>query len=141
MDGMPCEGGDWEDAEVSKMTVEEKAEIDALLASALEHDPGTHTVEDVWSMVEAHEAVLIQIGESIAVVQFLQSPLRKEILVWLAAGEMEDMKEIERVVCELGRLEGCAVALFRGRKGWERTFLTRDDGWHATHVTYQKELR
>jgi hypothetical protein len=122
------------------LTATEFEECSHLLEAALAHDPGTHTVADVWGMIDRGEATFLKVNNSVAVIQFLQTPLRKEVLVWLAAGDMADMPMIEQMVCEMGRLEGCQVALFRGRRGWERSFLTRDDGWHATHVTFQKEL-
>lgn len=140
MDGLPCESSDYEETPGVSLTDEEMAHLSERIAAALAHDPGTHTVADVWDMIDRGEAMLLQVNDSMAVVQVLQTPLRKEILVWLAAGEMTDMRAISRLVCDLGRLEGCAVALFRGRKGWERSFLVKDDGWEPTHVTYQKEL-
>jgi hypothetical protein len=123
------------------LSTEDYERCSQLIEAALAHDPGTHTVADVWAMIDSGEAIRLVVNESVAVIQFLQTPLRKEVLVWLAAGDMTDMPAIADMVCAMGKMEGCAVALFRGRRGWERSFLVRDDGWLPTHVTYMKELR
>jgi hypothetical protein len=35
----------------------------------------------------------------------------------------------------------CDSAVVHGRKGWERTFITRTQGWKASHVVFTKELK
>jgi hypothetical protein len=95
----------------------------------------------VWTLIDRGEAHLLEVDGGMGVLQFVQTPQQKQIVIWLAAGTMDAMRKIETMTCDIGWLEGCDVAVVRGRPGWERTFLVREAGWQPAHVTYRKELR
>jgi hypothetical protein len=47
---------------------------------------------------------------------------------------------MEPMIEEWGRAQGCTAATFTGRRGFEKTFLTRERGWSAGQVQFSKEL-
>jgi hypothetical protein len=111
-----------------------------LLEAALAYAGGTHTVEDVQRGVLKGEYQLWEGQRSIIVTELHDTPQKRELVFFLAAGDMAEVRQLYDIVLAWGRECGCDRACFVGRKGWERTFLTRDEGWTPTHVVYSKEL-
>lgn len=110
------------------------------LERALAVDGGTHTLED---LIKGVERGLFQVWHgvhSIVVTQIMQTPQRRDLVVFIAAGLLEEIQELEPIILEWGAQQGCKRAVFAGRKGWARSFLTRDSGWRETLVVIEKEL-
>ncbi len=122
------------------MTNEDVQRVNGWLADALAYDGGTHTVEDVHAMLAAGQAQILFHDEGVVVTQILQKPRMRVCQVWLAAGTMHAMRALHPAVIAFAREHGCQRVQFNGRPGWERTFLTRDDGWKPGLVTFTKEL-
>lgn len=60
----------------------------------------------------------------------------KELTIWLAAGEMDGVRALEKQVVEWGRAQGCHRVAAVARKGFERAF--RD--YRAKSVLLVKEI-
>jgi hypothetical protein len=110
------------------------------LERALAFTGGTHTVDDVLDMVERGELQLWQGEKSVVVTQVLTYPRMKELCYFLAAGNMAEMKCLAPIIESWGREQGCRKAVFSGRPGWAKTFLTRDEGWSSPLWVFEKEL-
>ena len=54
-----------------------------------------------------------------------------ELVIWLAAGKMEQVLELSRDACWWAAGMGCKRAHFTGRRGWGRVPAIREDGWVA----------
>lgn len=116
------------------------ADVRRQIERALHYTGGTHTVDDVLEQVERGELQLWRGDASVIVTQILTYPRRKELCFFLAAGNMAEMKRLAPIIESWGREHGCARAVFAGRPGWARTFLTHDEGWSSPMWVFEKEL-
>lgn len=121
-------------------TAREFARLKGPIADALVYAKGSHTLEDVWEAIERGDAQLWAGVQSAIVTEIVQTPQRKELRFWLAGGDMEELEAMYRPIVEWGTTIGCDYAVMVGRRGWERTWLTRDAGWTAEATVYFKEL-
>ena len=122
------------------ITAEDQARLTNWIADALEYADGLYTPDDVWQEIHEGAAQLLYCDEGMVVTQIRQTPQKRYLLVWLAAGTMQGMRYLAPLVEQFAQSAGCALMQFHGRPGWERTFLTRDDGWQPRLVTFTKEL-
>jgi hypothetical protein len=88
-----------------------------ILAPAIEHG-GTHNERDVFDAVVSGAAQLWMLGDSAAVTEIVSYPRVKACRMWLAAGNLEEILEIERQIEDWARGIGCARLEMIGRKGW-----------------------
>lgn len=113
------------------------------IESALAFNGGTHTYDDVMEMVAAGQALAWTGPACVAITQVLQYPQKKILHVFLAGGEgigcLAEMEKILPIILDWARAQGCSQATFIGRKGWEKTFLSRS-GWTFPLVMASTEL-
>ena len=110
-----------------------------LLQSALDLSGGTHTFEDV---VEAVDEGLMQFwpaSESCLVTQLIVYPQVKAIHIFLAAGNLEQIKDFDESLDDFARQLDADFITLSGRKGWQRTL--KDIGYQTSHVTMFKEVQ
>ncbi|MBP2311880.1 hypothetical protein [Azospirillum soli] len=110
--------------------------IDDLLAKALEHGGGTHTVDDVWEAIEAGRMQLWRGQRSVMVTEVVQYPRLKAVRVFAAAGDMAEVLEMEEVAAAWGKQMGCQRIEGFGRPGWRRVmkgrgYEARTFGWRV----------
>lgn len=77
-------------------------------------------------------------GASCAVTEILDGPT---LYFAVAAGNLDEIETLYTRIETWGRLRGCQRAIIGGRPGWDRTFLSRKQGFKTTHVIMQKELK
>ena len=111
-----------------------------LLASALVYTGGTHTVEDVLAAAASGQMQMWVGEDSIVVTEILTYPRLKELNVFLAAGHLDEIRRLNPIILEWGRMHGCQRATAVGRRGWERTFVTKEAGWTAPMTVYARTL-
>ena len=58
----------------------------------------------------------------------------------VAAGDLSVLERMYPAIEAWGKSKGCTKASCIGRRGWARTFLTKEQGWKETHVVMTKEL-
>jgi hypothetical protein len=65
----------------------------------------------------------------------------RRLVVYLAGGNLAELERLYAGVEAWGRAQGCKRVVFAGRKGWQRTFLTRA-GFTATPEpgVFEKEI-
>jgi hypothetical protein len=88
-----------------------------ILAPAIEHG-GTHDEKDVFDAIVSGAAQLWMQNDSAAVTEIVSYPRVKSCRVWLAAGDLEDIRSIERQIEDWARGVGCGRLEIIGRKGW-----------------------
>lgn len=110
------------------------------IEAALEYAGGTHTFEDVAAAVDAGAMQLWTGPNSVVVTEILQFPRYKALNFFLAGGNMAELEAMHGGIIEWAREQGCERALFTGRKGWERTFLTRTGWTNSELVVLEKVL-
>ena len=105
--------------------------------AALEHAGDTHEPADVLDMIIAGSAALF-VGEDSAVVATeIILPVGRQLHFWLAAGDLDELVEIERDVENAARERGVHKLSIIGRRGWRRKL----DGFREVGVVLTKELR
>ena len=114
------------------------------LAPQLERaiDPSCgYTLDDVRAAVESGKMQLWPGQTSAIVTQVLERPQGRALFFFLAAGDMDEVQRLYKIVIAWGYSKGCKYAAFVGRRGWSKSFLTREEGWKAKQVVYEKEIR
>ena len=99
------------------------------IAEALERGGSTHSVEDVLAQVEAGEAQLHEWEDSVIVTEIHDAPRCRYVHLWLAAGKLEEVIPLSRIVLAWAKQMGCARATMAGRRGWE--MVLQSEGWKA----------
>lgn len=110
------------------------------ISAALEYAGNSHTLEDVRALVEQGSLQLWPGKDSVILTEILQTPRRRTLHFFVAGGDLEEIRRSYLPILEWGKSVGCTHASLVGRKGWERTFLTREDGWTAPLIYMEKVL-
>lgn len=112
------------------MTVDISA-FSSYIEDALVYANGSHTFEDVRAAVAAGRMQFWPGVKSVIITEILENPRYKALNLFLAGGNLAELERMTPLVLDWGRDQGCSRAMFLGRSGWERTFLTRT-GWTKT---------
>ncbi len=117
------------------------ARVAGYLEDALGYTGGTHTLDDVRRGIADGSLQLWPAAESALVTELLRYPTGLKVVnFFLAGGNMAEVKRLYHIVIAWARTQGCTRATFTGRRGWERSFLTADEGWSPALTFYTKEL-
>lgn len=100
----------------------------------------THRLGDIRDGIAEGRFQMWPGAHSIVITEVHQTPRKRVLHFFLAGGSLLELKMLEPVIEEWGRMQGCTAATFTGRRGFERTFLTRERGWAADQVLFSKEL-
>lgn len=107
--------------------------------SALDHDGGHYSLDEVLAEILAERAHFWPGTHAAAVTQFWFFPKLKAINVWLAGGS--DPHELGRmlpVIEAFGLLHGCTQSLIFGRRGWGKPLKAR--GYAELFTGFAKTL-
>lgn len=107
---------------------------------ALVYAGGSHTVDDVIEQCHRGEMQMWEGTQSVVVTQILTYPRLKELCFFIAAGKMSEMQRLGPIIWAWGKEQGCTRAVFVGRPGWARSFLTLEQGWISKLAVFEKEL-
>jgi len=111
----------------------------ALIDKALRFGGETHTLDDVLAGISRGDFQFWEGQRSVIVTQIHDYPQKRLLCIFLAAGVMEELRDMLPDVLDWARQAGCSGAFLNGRLGWMRSFLARD-GWKVQSVTMAKEL-
>jgi hypothetical protein len=104
------------------------------IEAALEYAGGTHAFDDIADGVASGRFQLWPGPHSVMITEILESPRKKAVNVFLAAGNLAELERMEPLVCEFARRRGCTSICMTGRRGWLRTFLPKHAGWKDTRL-------
>ncbi len=90
------------------------------IQAALVYAGHSHTLQDVWQAITNKQAAFFPLEKSAIVVEIVDYPQRATCRIWLAGGDMEELIEAEKNVCDWAKELGCDSMEIIGRKGWER---------------------
>lgn len=108
------------------------------IEAALEH-AGTHTLADVEALVRTRECRFWAGREAALITEVQVWPQRKVLLLWLAGGDLDELRDELRPMAEAyGRDQGCDVVRISGRQGWVRAL--RGEGYEPVSWSCAKEL-
>jgi hypothetical protein len=108
---------------------------------ALAYTGGSHTIDDVWDLINKGDLQLWCGPHSVIVSEIQKYPQYQCLHFFLAAGRLDELEAMYPVVLEWGKQEhGVTRASLAGRPGWARSFLTKKNGWTASHLVLTKEI-
>ena len=111
------------------------------LEEALAYTSGAHSLDTVWAGIEKGTLQFWPFQQSFLITELHLSPTGlKTLHFFLGGGSLDELKLLQPLVLEWGKTQGAEAATFTGRRGWERTFLTRESGWQPTHTLFRKAL-
>lgn len=113
------------------------------IESALVHGGGTHTYDDVLDLIAAGRALAWTGPASVIITEISVYPRKTILNFWIAGGEapraLAEVEQMTPIILDWARTQGCTQATFTGRRGWEKTFLSRT-GWQFPLVTASRDL-
>ena len=92
----------------------------------------THTIEDIEQGLAQGIYVFWPASKSVVVTEIHIYPRAKYMHVFLAGGDLEELKSMVPMLQSWARFNGCSKLTLAGRRGWERAL--RDQGWEANLV-------
>lgn len=106
------------------------------IEAALDHDIGTHDIDDVWNAIEAGAAQLWPTPNAVMVTAIEEYPRKKMLRGWLAGGSLREIINAEPDIRAWAERQGCNLVLIAGRRGWARVF----PGYREVHTTIVRSL-
>ena len=97
---------------------------------------GLWTLEAVEAEIRAGRAVLWPMQRSAAVTQIHEHPNGRVLRLWLAGGDLDELRHFLPAADNYGRMMGCMAVEIEGRPGWERVL----EGYKKRRVILVKEL-
>ncbi len=79
-------------------------------------------------------------SKSVVITEILTYPKYSALNFFLGAGDIHEIEEIVERVEIYARFAGCDRVFCTGRRGWERTFLTKKAGYSAKLVVFEKKF-
>jgi hypothetical protein len=112
------------------------------ITRAIEYTGGAHTLETLWEAIECGDLQLWPYRDSLTITELQRTPSgKKGIHFFLAAGNLEELKALQPIVVAWAITQGATYATMIGRRGWERSFLTRESGWRPTMTMFTRDLQ
>lgn len=126
----------WEDliGDVEDLTPSMRHGIELALAQG----GGTHQMRHVLDAIMSQEAQLWIDGDSLLITEVNDTPLLRELHIWIATGDLEGCIALSEKVGHWGYLNGCDVMTLQGRLGWKRALRQR--GWEPLSIEMYKRL-
>lgn len=106
------------------------------IIAALAHSGDTHGPEDVLEMITSGRAALFVGQQSAVVTQEISLPVGRQLHFWLAAGDLDELVEIERDVEQAASERGIRRISIIGRRGWRG----RLEGFREAGVILTKDI-
>jgi hypothetical protein len=122
----------------AKTSLEAMLPYRPLLESALAYAGGTHTFEDVVEAVTEGRMHFWPAKQSALVTELIVYPRAKGLHVFLAAGDLDEIKGFDESLQNLARLLDAKYISLSGRRGWQKTLS--DIGFRLSHITMVKEV-
>lgn len=90
------------------------------IEAALSYAGGTHTLDDIRAGIEKGRFALIALERSAFVVEIIEYPQAMALHIFLAGGDLEELKGFNSRMDEMARRLGCSRITIAGRKGFAR---------------------
>lgn len=114
-------------------------DVDSLLRAVIDQSYQPYTLEEVRHEIEAGRSELFRGDQSVMVCRLSQHHDEITGHCWLAAGDMDELREVLAPRAEFwARMNGASYATIDGRKGWARAL--KDIGFEEVSVTLRKRL-
>lgn len=106
---------------------------------ALDFAGNTHAIADLVDAVVEERMQLWLGAKSIVLTEVRDTPRKRLLEVFLAAGETRDILSMQDHVAAWARSVGCVEMHFGGRLGWERAL--NKTNWRRAYVVMRRDLQ
>lgn len=113
-------------------------ELQKRFRKALDGLGGAYDVEDIFRRIDDGALQSWQSGQSVVVTEVLGYPRKRIVNVLIAAGNIDEIMELQERVSQWARELGCSKIVMSGRKGWSKV-LPRH-GWTNGRCIYELDL-
>lgn len=110
-----------------------------MLIEALEHSGGSHTFQNIVDSVQNEVMQFWPMEKSCLVTEVINYPRLKTLHIFLAGGDLEEIKSIDNTLEFLCQEIGADYISLSGRRGWIKALA--DIGYELSHVTLAKKVK
>jgi hypothetical protein len=110
-----------------------------MLQEALSYSGNSHTFQDVVDLVEKNVMQFWPMERSCLVTELVNYPKFKNLHIFLAGGDLEEIKSIDSTLELVCREVGAKYISLSGRRGWIKALADLD--YELSHVTLAKEVK
>jgi len=108
------------------------------LESALALSGGTHLFQDVVECVKLGTMQFWNAPKGCMVTEILEYPQKKVFHIFLAGGDLDQIKDFSDSAIYFAKLNGCSAMTLAGRRGWVKAL--GDLGWEEKFTTMSVEI-
>lgn len=109
-----------------------------LIQQALDRSLGDYHLEDVVRFIAEGKLQLWATENSVAVTEVIVYPRKKAVLVLLAAGDLDEIRESIPMIEDFAKAIGADRITLCGRRGWVRAL--EKEGFVEQHTWASKEV-
>lgn len=109
------------------------------IVDAMQYAEGTHTFDDIATMILQGQLVFITLDEGFYIVEVIQYPRKKVLNIFLAGGDLKVLLEKRHDLETVARNAGCSGITLSGRRGWEK--YAKECGWRYSHTTLACDVK
>jgi len=117
---------------------EELARCRQWLQDALDHAGGTHSIEDIEDQIRKGLVQFWPGKRSACVTEIIIYPQRRVLHLFLAGGDLEEIREMETCATWYAERMGCSAMTICGRRGWAKALA--DKGYREYLTTIIKPI-
>lgn len=110
-----------------------------MIQEALSHSGNSHTFQNIVDSVEKQSMQFWPMEKSCLVTEFISYPKFKTLHIFLAGGDLDEIKSIDPTLQMLCREVGAKYISLSGRRGWVKALADLD--YELSHVTMAKEIK
>ena len=108
------------------------------IESALALSGGTHLFQDVVECVKLGTMQFWNAPKGCMVTEILNYPRKKVFHIFLAGGDLAQIKDFSDSAIHFAKLNGCTAMSLAGRRGWVKALA--DLGWEEKFTTMSVEI-
>jgi hypothetical protein len=109
-----------------------------VIEQSLTYTTGTHTFDDVCSMVLTGRLQFYDFDDCFAIMELVTYPQSKDYHCFLAGGSIDGLLQCQDDIIAVAKNAGCSTVSLTGRKGWERAF--KNAGWRSHSTSLFKRI-
>jgi hypothetical protein len=121
-------------------TKEEMERAMPMILDALPQLGGTHDFTDIIQLIMNGSLTLWVAPWSFVLTEIVEYPRLKELNLFLAGGNLEELCAFDEVITDYAKAMGCARIEAHARKGFSRKREMRAIGFYSRQVLIHKDL-